>query len=197
MTKAEFKKGAKMERFQRAVENPKAALTQIGAFMVSESQAAFKVGNQALGDKKWAPRAPVNVFGILADFAAGKATPPNKRFQTTPALMDTGRLRGSIAFSVSGNTVTVGSNLPYAAKHHFGLETESEVITEEMQLLMGAWLLKVEDDAIFNRLAFLLNKKWRGKSLTMKLPERPIVGITKQTIADVNEAIGVEIFEVR
>jgi hypothetical protein len=31
----------------------------------------------------------------------------------------------------------------------------------------------------------------------MKLPKRPIVGITKQTIEDVKEIIGVTVFEVK
>jgi len=193
MATAGFRKGAKITRWERALANPAAALKQIGALMVAESQAAFKL--QRFGRTAWAPRARVNVFGILADMKKG-STPPNRRFQRRPALRDTGRLAASIAFSVSGKTVTVGSNLPYAAAHHLGEEVESEEITEEIQTKLWEWL-KGESAQRRRQLGWLLNQKFRGTRLTMQLPKRPIVGITKQTIDDVREAVGVEIFEVR
>lgn len=190
-----YRKGAKMERFEKNLANPARALKQIGALAVSESQLAFR--KQRLGDTAWEPRSKINVFGIIADFAAGKSVPPARRFQSRPALRDTGRLASSIAASVSGKFVTIGSNLPYASVQHTGGEVESMPITEDVQLRLGAWLLKVDDDEIFGRLAFLLHKKYRGTTLTMEVPERPIVAITDTLIADAKEVIGVQIFEVR
>lgn len=194
MAKASFDKGDKFRRWERNLDNPKAALKQIGALMVSESQGAFR--SQKLGDDPWPPRAVPNVFGIIADFHAGKRKPPQRRFEDRPALRDTGRLAASIAFRLQGSKVVeVGTNLPPAAVLHGGGDVESMPLTEKVQLLMGAWLLTVDDDKVFNRLAPLLHKKWRGKTLKMEVPERPIVGITKQTIADVKEAVGVKIME--
>ena len=91
-----------MERpgLDAALDNPQAALKQIGILMVAESQRAFKA--QQFGAKKWDQRAPVNVFGIIADFTAGKTKPPNRRFDQRPALRDTGRLSSSIAYQVKG-----------------------------------------------------------------------------------------------
>jgi len=108
MAKIGFRKGAKMERFEKGLENPKAALTAIGVMMVAESQDAFQ--QQRHGSVEWPARSNPNVYGILADFAAGKSAPPARRFQDRPALIDTGRLRSSIAFRVSGKSVTVGTD---------------------------------------------------------------------------------------
>ena len=190
----EFDPGDKVRRWQVNLKNPAKALKQVGALMVSESQKAFT--DQRFGQEQWEPRSPINVFGILADFHAGKKTPPARRFESRPALKDTGRLGNSIAFQVSGDTVTVGSNLPYAGVHHTGGEVESVPLSEQVQHALGEWLLKIDDDTIFNRLAPLINKRRRGDTLKMQVPERRLVGITKQTIADIKEVVGVEIMEV-
>ncbi len=195
MARATFKKGAKVKRWEKNLDNPQAALKQIGALMTAESQRAFK--DQKFGKEPWQPRGQVNVFGIIADFHAGKRTPPARRFETRPALRDTGRLSASIAFKLLGSKVVeVGSNLPYAGVHHTGGEVESEPITESVQRLLGNWL-KNKGSEFKNRLGVLLNKKLRGTTLKMDVPERPIVGITKQTLKDVQEAVGVKIMEAK
>lgn len=183
-----------MRRWRTNLEHPEAALKQIGALMVSESQRAFK--QQRFGGKVWDPRSKVNVFGILADFHAGKSKPPSRRFQTKPALRDTGRLAGSISFRIEGDTVVVGTNLPYASVHHTGGEVESVPITEQVQRKLADFLLKEStSDEVFSRLAPLVNRKMRDQTLKMDVPERPIVGITPTTLADIKEAVGVGIFE--
>lgn len=199
MAKPAFQKGAKVKRWERNLDNPQAALKQIGALMVSESQRAFKA--QQFGKTKWPPRAEVNVFGIIADFAEGKKSPPKRRFERRPALKDTGRLSSTIAFQIKGkDVVEVGSNLPYAGVHHHGGPVESKTITEEVQRLLGNWLFRVTGTAResqADRLAFLLNKKLIGKKLPGKVPARPFVGVTPRTIKDVKEAVGVKIFEAK
>ena len=195
MARRTFNKGAKIERFEKNLERPTAALKQIGAFMIEESQRAFKL--QRFGKKAWPPRGEVNVFGIIADFAAGKKKPPKRRFEQRPALHDTGRLAKSVAFKLTGNrTVEVGSNLPYAGVHHKGGPVESETITEDLQEALWKWLKKQSKD-LRDRLGWLLNFKWVGEKIKGKVPERPIVGITKLTRENVQEAVGVKIFEVR
>ena len=193
MAGAGFRKGAKIERFEAALANPTKALKQIGALMVAESQEAFV--NQRFGKHVWPPRGAINVFGIISDFANDRL-PPNRRFQTRPALSDTGALLGSIKDRISGNTVIVGSNKEYADKHHRGLETESEEITDDVARALWKWL-KGGGSEYKRQLGWLLNRKFRNTKLKMTLPKRPIVGITDQTLADVEETIGVAIFEVR
>lgn len=189
----EIEKGAKVERWEVNLDNPSAALRQVGVLMTAESQRAFK--EHKLGDKVWEPRAPVNVFGIIADFAAGKKEPPARRFEQRPALRDTGRLAQSISYRLQGTSIVeVGSNLPYAGVQHAGGAVKSETITQDVRRLLYAWI-KGKGRKWRGRLGWLLNKKFEGKQLEGKVPARPIVGITKQTIEDVKEVVGVKIME--
>lgn len=193
MAKANFQKGAKVERWEKAIDNPSGALTKIGALMVAESQRAFR--EQKHGRKAWKARAPVNVYGIIADFTKG-STPPRRRFETRPVLHDTGRLARSVAFKVSGNFVEVGTNLDYASVHNFGGPIESQPITKAVQEALNKWL-KPKDKGLKKSLGWLLNKKYTGETLTGEVSARRFVGITKSTIEDVREAIGIEIMEVK
>lgn len=195
MSRREFDRGAKVRRVEKKLEDPKPALKKVGVLMVAESQRAFK--QQSFGKSKWEPRKSPNVFGIIADFAAGKKKPPARRFESTPALRDTGRLAQSIAYALKGrDVVEVGSNLPYAGKHHRGTETESEKITPAVQRALWAWLKK-KGKELRRSLGWLLNRKFTNQTLKTDLPERRLVGITKQTRKDVREAVGVEIMEAR
>ena len=192
---ATFDEGDKVRRWKRNLDNPSAALKQIGALMVAESQRAFKL--QQFGEEGWEPRGVPNVFGIISDFHQGTPEPPQRRFEKRPALKDKGGLAASIAFKLLGTKVVeVGSKKDYAGKLHKGGQVESEEITEQVQDLLGRWL-KGKGSEHKERLGRLLNKRYLGETLKMEVPERPIVGVTKQTHADVREAVGVRIFEIR
>jgi len=188
---AGFNEGDKMRRWGRNLENPSAALKQIGALMVAESQRAFKA--QKFGKDAWSPRGVPNVYGIIADFHAGRR-PPARRFEPRPALRDTGRLAASISFKVSGDSVSVGSNLDYASVLHSGGPIESKPITEQVRKLLGKFL-KGAGKQWKKQLGFILNKKFKGETLKGEVQARPFVGITTQTRKDIEEAIGVRIME--
>jgi phage gpG-like protein len=195
MVQATFDPGAKIRRWERNLEHPEAALKQIGAMMVAESQRAFK--DQRFGKKAWQPRGAINVFGIIADFAAGKKSPPARRFERRPALRDTNALAQSIAFRLVGNdAVEVGSNKDYAGVHKTGGQVESKPITEALQKALWQWLRR-QPKPMQDKLGWLLNKHLIGKTLKMKVPARPFIGITKETIANVQEAVAVKLMEVR
>lgn len=190
---SDVEKGAKIRRIEGNLENPAAALKQVGILMVAESQQAFR--DQKLGDKVWDARGPINIMGIIADFHAGKKEPAARRFERRPVLMDTGRLRASIAYQlVSNDTVEVGSNLPYAATQHHGGESESKPINEQVRSALNAWLKK-KGKPYRRSLGWLLNKKFRDKTITTTVKARPIVAVTKQTIEDVQEVVRVKIME--
>jgi len=194
MATATFDRGAKVRRMEAALQNPRRALTQIGALMVAESQRAFKM--QRLGRNVWKARSPVNVFGIIADFHAGKRSPPQRRFERRPALRDTGRLSASIAFRLVGTeAVEVGSSLPYAGVHQTGGTTESMPITAQVQERLWQWL-KGRGSAYKSKLGWLLNRKFRDQKLTQEVPARPFVGITPTLMRDVKTIVGVAIMEV-
>lgn len=195
MARAQFEPGGKVQRIEAKLDNPTAALKQIGALMVSESQQAFKA--QKFGKDSWEARAPINVYGIIADFAEGKKKPPDRRFERRPALRDTGRLAASIAFQViSDDTVEVGTNLEYASVHQAGGRIESKKITPSVRKALWAWLKK-QGRELKSELGFLLNKKFENKTLVGEVQARPFIGVTQQTIEDVKEAVGVYIMEAK
>jgi len=194
MATASFDPGAKLERIRRAIANPERALKQVGVIMVAESQRAFR--DQGFGSAQWAPRGVPNVFGILADFAAGKSEPPRRRFEPRPALQDTGRLAASIAFEVVGrDSVRVGSNLDYAEVMHRGGKIQSVMIDGRVRSELWRWLRR-QPRAIKRQLGWLLNQRFKGKKLEHEVPARPFVGVTDRTIAAVKATIGVAIMEV-
>jgi phage gpG-like protein len=195
MTKATFQKGAKVRRWEAALANPIRTLKQIGAMIVSESQKAFR--QQKHGDDKWEPRAPVNVYGIIADFANG-SKPPARRFDNSKTLIDTGRLKGSIApLVVNRDYVLVGTNLEYAHVLHSGGEIESEKITSTVRRGLWKFLKSKKGSEYKEQLGWVLNKKFLDTSLTGEVPARPIVGFTRTLMKDVKTEIGVSILEVK
>lgn len=193
MSRVTFEQGAKMRRMSGKLADPSVALKQIGVMMVAESQAAFKA--QSFGNRKWRERGKVNVFGIISDFAQGRRKPPARRFETRPALRDTGRLANSIAFAVKGRTVEVGTTVPYASLHNFGGVSKSEKITPQIQQGIWSWLKK-QNRELKRRLGWLLNSKFENQQLEMRVPKRQFVGVTMQTRKAIRKTIGVEIMEV-
>jgi phage gpG-like protein len=190
-----FDRGAKLTRIAQALEAPERALKQIGVLIVAESQRAFK--EQAFGGKPWPARAVPNVFGILADFAAGKAAPPARRFEPRPALRDTGRLAQSIAFRVLGRTaVEVGTNVEYAAVHQKGGKVESAKITPAVRSALWQWLSR-QSPLLKRQLGWLLNRRFLNKTLTHDVPARPFLGITEDTRKAIRYTVGIEVAEIK
>jgi phage gpG-like protein len=189
-----YEPGRILERCQAVLEaNKTDILRGIGMIMVSESQDAFK--RQEFGGRSWAPRKDVNIFGLIADFAAGRKEPFKRRFQTRPALMDTGQLRMTLNFKVAGDdAVVVGSALPYAEDHQYGGETESEKITEPMQDAIRKWL-SGKGKKYEKRLGWLTAPKFTNQTIIGRVHRRRFLGVTKRTIADVEDMIGVTLKE--
>lgn len=193
MARVTFEQGAKLKRINGKLVDPSKALKQIGVMMVAESQASFKA--QKFGNRKWRERGKINVFGIISDFAQGRRKPPARRFETRPALRDTGRLANSIAFAVKGKVVEVGTVVPYASLHNFGGVSKSEKITPTIQQGIWSWLKK-QNRELKSRLGWLLNKKFRNQQLETRVPKRQFVGVTMQTRKAIKKTIGVDIMEV-
>lgn len=144
--------------FKARLRRPQAAATQLGVLMERVSGKAFR--EQRLGDIQWAPRSVyvrdsrggkylANVAGILSDFRTGK-TPPARRFEPTPALVDTNTLKGSVHSSVALEdgraTITTGTVQPYAGVHFSGGTTSVE-ITPAVKAALAAWISTKEKSA--------------------------------------------------
>lgn len=119
--------------FRQKLENPRPALERVGALMLAASQKAFE--DQAYGPERWPERYEgqsepfINIAGALSDVARDRQI-KGRRFDRRPALIDTGTLRGSMTFALKGKkSVSVGTTVPYAAKHLFGL-TSTQAVTD-------------------------------------------------------------------
>lgn len=157
---------------------------------------------------------------ILRDFALGRSAPPARRFQDRPVLYDTGLLKKSVTFQLVGSdTVVVGSNLHYADALHAGRETKTDPITRQVQDRLEEWIDKTQAKGnrarkrkwktgttpkqmasaaraaqmgdVAGRLRWLLSPSLRGQTLTVKHPARPIVGLPKSLIAEIEKEVGV------
>jgi phage gpG-like protein len=194
------------------MNDPKALLTLVGAFFKARAQRAFV--EQRRGRAKWQARRVPNVAGVLADLVAGR-TPPQRRFEPRPALIDTSALRRSIAFRVlRRDTVEIGSALPYADLMQRGGTSLSPVITEDLQQRLWKWLKpkakkgvtvknkatgvtsRVEGSDLRVAFGWLLNKKQRGKRVTFKIPSRPFITIEPEDRADLLTDLGVEVVRI-
>jgi phage gpG-like protein len=198
--KTNVTKGSKFETWESRLQNPKEALTKMGALMLAASQKAFK--EQKYGKFAWRPRSVPNVFGIIADLTTGPK-PQSRRFENKTTLMDKGRLKSSLnpsgngasgIFRVGKDFVEIGSNIPYAGVHNFGGPVESLPITDSVQLKLEKWLGTKTGDKWWDKLKWLLSMKYLGKRLKMKVPARPFVGLTPQLEADIEKWAGIKIF---
>lgn len=186
-----FDEGDKVRKWILALDKPERALKQVGVLMVAESQAAFK--KQTFGRKKWDARAPINVYGLIADFSLPK-TPPGRRFDNRPALVDTGQLRRTIDYDFLGaKEIEVGSNLDYSGVLNFGGPIESKPITEAVQSRIARWL-KTQTGTIRSKLSWLVFPSMTGKTLKGEVAPRPFVGLTDQTVEDIIEVLGDDLF---
>lgn len=216
--------GSGLRLLREVVERPRAVLVGIGALLVRTSQRAFR--EQRMGKAVWKSRGETgmnpNWPAILADFAAGKSAPPERRFQDRPALVDRGDLKRSVTFRVvSDDTVEAGSNLPYAAVLHSGGESKTPTITKAIQDRLSDWIDKalgrgqraakrqwgvgttdaqmardakaVKRGQVANKLQWLLNPQLQGQALTVRHPPRPIVGLPDELVREVESLFGVTI----
>ena len=138
-----FDEGTRLRALRGALADPRFVLTGIGALMVKEGQKAFR--EQRLGNVVWKSRGETgmnpNWPGIIGDFARGAASPPARRFQDRPALVDNGALWNSLSFRlVSRDTVEAGSRLPYAGVLHGGGESQSPTITLTVRQRLWKWI---------------------------------------------------------
>ncbi len=92
-------------RTRRTIENPSPYLKEIGLHMVASIKRNFEVGGRP---KRWKP--------------LSKETIKRRRKGSSKPLVDTGRLKNSINFKITGRSVEIGpsGDIVYAAIHQFG-----------------------------------------------------------------------------
>lgn len=175
-------KGAKVTRLERTTGGDvRPALEAAGAIMVAQAQRAFR--EQKKGRFRWPERQTPNLAGILSDLARG-VTPPARRSQGRPANVDTGKLRNSITFRVSGNAVEVGTTVSYATKVQQGGASTFPITDRVREGLVRLALDKPEAFPI----EFAEQLAERG-SVTITSRPRPFLLVTGPDEREVAEAI--------
>ena len=194
MTRVLVDEGERIRKWKKILSDSTSILRAIGLILISASQRAFK--SQRYGRAIWKRRKKPNIFGIIADFYTGRKKPPLRRFRTRPTLIDTGRLSMSFSYRIIGkNIVEEGTKVPYASLHQFGLKSKSKPINERVRKNLNAWL-KRQDKEMRNQLGWLLNKKFKGKQLEIKLPKRPFVGLYPSLEREIVNTVEVNIKEI-
>lgn len=183
--------------FKRRLADPRPTLRRMGALMQAESQRSFQA--QSYGGERWPARYEgqsepfINVAGALSDVSRGRKI-RDRRFDRRKALIDTGTLRGSMTFRLKGaKSVSVGSTVPYASKHLFGLESRQAVTDIARQTLSKEYRRFKRGGGsqfeAFKKLGFLHTVR----ELTTKIQQRPFVGLfpglQKRLVTTVEESL--------
>lgn len=98
-----------------------------------------------------------------------------RKKKTSLTLQESGHLRGSIRYQVTGNTLLVGTDVPYARIHHAGGKTAAHIIRPK------------QGKALF----------WPGAGHPVKavrhpgsdMPARPFLGIGRTDALDIQEVL--------
>lgn len=129
--------GTRVGVVSKALLNPLKILKAWALLWVRATQDGFKA--QKRGPFAWAPRMSPNIPGMLRDFERGPNV-PKRRFEARPALMDTGMLKKSYAWSNrDSKSILVGTNIPYANLHQFGGKVKIK-ITQTMRENLSTWM---------------------------------------------------------
>lgn len=176
-----LRSAADMMRLRAAVANFQAVGSEAGRLMTAQARRAFR--EQRLGSVDWSPRYPgspepfVNVAGAVADFNAGRSAPLARRFQRTPAGVDTGRLRGSLSYEAGATQTVVGSTVPYASRIQFG-GVSKQTLSADGRKNLAKFLRTKKGKVYRKRLGFLFS----FPDLETNVVPRPFLGMT-QTLA--------------
>lgn len=161
------------------------ALREMAFYLDTQYIEAFE--NQGRSEP-WKPRSTPNVAGIIEDLKTG--TIKERRFEASPALVDTGELKKSGGTVIHGNTIIWGTNVPYAPKHQFG---SSEIIENPIpDMLKSGGGKRIERELRklarkgFDRTAQGLRVR---RDYTIEIPARPFVEFTKEDFDALEETL--------
>jgi len=181
-------KGALIRFLEKNLANPVSALKKIGVMVTSRTQDRFRMQVGPTG-VRWPPPMTPNIPGILMDLEGGPGV-KSSRLMAGPALQDTGRLWGSINWRiVSSDTVEIGTNLPYAKLHQFGLNHVIPVTLRQKQNLN--LFLHTQAGA-----PWVPHLRWLygATEVDIQVITRPFIGLSDQDVFDVNSIVKEDLF---
>lgn len=179
-------KGSRVEILGKNLKNPVALLKKIGILMVAKTQRAFS--EQKRGQFSWPERWTPNMPSVLRDLASG----PNikaRRFDGRPALVDTGRLRGSISYRQTGKqSIEFGTNVPYARLQQEG-GSQSIPITKQIRRNLSLYLKRNRDRSSELGWLFTLSGGGKREALEFTVRARPFVLVDQKDLKEINRMI--------
>jgi len=159
-----------------------------GEELVKISERAFEL--QEWDGKRWPERSVPNLPGVLRDLERGPSI-QQKRFESRPALVDTGFLKDSIEYALVGNdTLRIYSSEKYAQLHQEGGEWSMPVTETAKRNLRNVLAIAAEGskpDEYRSALAWLAMPS--TKSIGGEVPARPFLGFPRTTNQVINTVI--------
>jgi len=179
----EVVKGSRIRLIENRLADPTVILKRIGVLATSRSQRRIKDQEDIYG-KTWPPRMTPDIPGILRDMETGSRIKPS-RLVSGDALKDTGRLWQSISWQViSRDTVEIGTNIPYASLHQFGIP-HAVPVSSAAKMNLSAWLsttVGLPFRPMFEWLLFV-------DEFEITPIQREFIGLSDQDVADIQAMI--------
>ena len=115
---------AALAALARRAGNPRPFLLAIGEDIMERAKRRFETGTDPAG-RRWQPNARATIEAFVAGRGGFGKRGINKKGQglamgKKPLIGETGSLRWQFHVAASGNAVTVGNSMAYAAIHQFG-----------------------------------------------------------------------------
>lgn len=178
-------KGTRVEALKRLADDARPILKHVGLHLVRATQRAFRDQKRVA---PWDPRRVPNIPGALQDLSTSSSVKA-RRFQDRPALVDTGRLRSSMAYRfVTKTLIEFGTVVSYAGLHQRGGVSEIST-TAAMRTNLGRWLKKhpewEEDFGMFLSPIFA-----PGRAIRFRVRKRVFVAYLPSDRAVVEKLIG-------
>jgi hypothetical protein len=141
---------------------------------------------QGKGAKRWAPRSVPSLAGIVQDLSDGTSVNP-ARFEDRPALVVTGRLRGSIRFDVVGDAIRLKATAPYASQAARGGVSRQKLTPQIGSRLRS--LARVYP-IYGKKLRALAKRADKGDTLETTVPARNFLFPTESEFARASQILG-------
>ncbi len=173
-----------MSHLMQRAQNPAPILEQIGDIVISGVEENFaregrysSPGAWLGGGQKWRALRPSTLRRR------------KNKGKDAKILQDTGTLAGSIAKTVTENSVIVGTNLPYAAAHQFGARINMPARPRILHFRKykkgqhkGKTLFARPEKAQFGQ-------KVQGKAYMVTIPARPFLTIHPDDLQEIKDVL--------
>lgn len=109
-----------LNELKKKVKNLTPVMNEIGNYIKNESELSFEKQQSPFGEK-WKPLSVATLTPMISYTKKGKVSKASEQaLKGRLILVRSGRLVNSITYKADASSVTIGTNLIYAAIHQFG-----------------------------------------------------------------------------